>query len=134
MPLAIQLSAKAIIKAESALKLYQLEAEAGKWEGEELLVSKHAENLEQLDGGVKIPPSGWKCEKCDLKNNLWLNLTDGSILCGRKQWDGSGGNNHALEHYAVNKYPLVRMREISLQFEHDCQICSLLIRLSSWAP
>ena len=41
-----------------------------------------------------------------LRDNLWLNLTDGSILCGRKFFDGTGGNNHALEHYAVVKYPL----------------------------
>ena len=54
----------------------------------------------------KIPPSGWKCEKCELTDNLWLNLTDGSILCGRKFWDGSGGNNHAVDHYAEVKYPL----------------------------
>ena len=38
--------------------------------------------------------------------NLWLNLTDGSILCGRKFFDGSGGNNHALEAYARTGYPL----------------------------
>lgn len=72
--------------------------------------------------------SGWKCEKCDLTNNLWLNLTDGSILCGRKYFDGwlvyllvdfmciytcilsciigSGGNNHAVDHYETAKYPL----------------------------
>ena len=31
---------------------------------------------------------GWKCSKCDLTENLWLNLTDGSILCGRKYFDG----------------------------------------------
>ena len=67
---------------------------------------RHAENLQQLDNGIKIPPSGWKCEKCDKTDNLWLNLTDGSILCGRKFWDGSGGNNHAVEHYAQVKYPL----------------------------
>ena len=28
--------------------------------------------------------SGWKCSKCDMRENLWLNLTDGSILCGRR--------------------------------------------------
>lgn len=50
--------------------------------------------------------SGWKCSKCDMKENLWLNLTDGSILCGRRFWDGTGGNNHALEHYETTKYPL----------------------------
>ncbi|KAK3106047.1 hypothetical protein FSP39_011642, partial [Pinctada imbricata] len=67
---------------------------------------QHAENLLQLDNGKKIPPSGWKCEMCDLTTNLWLNLTDGSILCGRRFFDGSGGNNHAVEHYNVVKYPL----------------------------
>lgn len=61
---------------------------------------RHANNLLQLEPSKKIPPSGWKCERCDLTTNLWLNLTDGSILCGRKFFDGSGGNNHALEHYA----------------------------------
>lgn len=67
---------------------------------------RHAENLLQLDNGIKIPPKGWKCEKCDLTSNLWLNLTDGSILCGRRFFDGSGGNNHAVEHYDQVKYPL----------------------------
>jgi len=51
----------------------------------------------QLDNGVKVSPSGWQCSKCDLKENLWLNLTDGTILCGRRNFDGSGGNGHALE-------------------------------------
>lgn len=59
-----------------------------------------------MDKGIKIPPSGWKCENCDLTNNLWLNLTDGSILCGRKFFDGSGGNDHAVLHYNECGYPL----------------------------
>jgi len=106
VPLAIQMSAKAVIQAQSAIHQEALEAAAGSWDGEKLEVSKYAENLEQLDNGVKIPPSGWKCELCDLTCNLWLNLTDGSILCGRKFFDGSGGNNHALEAYARTGYPL----------------------------
>ena len=69
-----------------------------------LVNSKHSDTLIQLENNVKIPPSGWKCEKCDLTSNLWLNLTDGSILCGRRQFDGSGGNNHAMEHYTATKY------------------------------
>ncbi|CAF5166246.1 unnamed protein product, partial [Rotaria magnacalcarata] len=32
--------------------------------------------------------------------------TDGAILCGRKFFDGTGGNNHAAEHYYRTKYPL----------------------------
>ena len=30
----------------------------------------------------------------------------GTVLCGRKQLDGSGGNNHAMEYYEKTKYPL----------------------------
>jgi len=63
---------------------------------------RHADGLFQLDNGKKIPPRGWKCEAegCTKTDNLWLNLTDGAILCGRKNFDGSGGNNHAVEHFA----------------------------------
>ena len=35
-----------------------------------------------------------------------MNLTDGSIHCGRRNFDGSGGNNHAVDHYEETKYPL----------------------------
>lgn len=50
--------------------------------------------------------SGWKCAKCEMRENLWLNLTDGSVLCGKWFFDGSGGNGHALEHYKETKFPL----------------------------
>ena len=36
-----------------------------------------------------------------------MNLTDGSINCGRKNFDGTGGNNHAVDHYNQTNYPLV---------------------------
>ena len=69
----------------------------------------------QLDNGVKIPPSGWQCEKCDLTNNLWLNLTDGSILCGRKFFDGSGGNGHAVDYYSQKgNQNIIKTRFVSL--------------------
>uniref|UniRef100_A0A7N8XVP1 Ubiquitin carboxyl-terminal hydrolase n=1 Tax=Mastacembelus armatus TaxID=205130 RepID=A0A7N8XVP1_9TELE len=50
--------------------------------------------------------SGWKCQKCEMRENLWLNLTDGAVLCGKWFFDGSGGNGHALEHYRETNYPL----------------------------
>ncbi len=106
VPLALQMSAKGIISAESATYKAEIEAAAGSWDGEKIEVSKFADNLEQLDNGIKIPPKGWKCSECDLTTNLWLNLTDGTISCGRKFFDGSGGNNHAVEHYAKTGYPL----------------------------
>jgi len=76
------------------------------WDGEIRPQSKHANDLKQLDNGVKIPPTGLKCARCDLTTNLWLNLTDGSIMCGRRYFDGTGGNGHGLEHFKETNYPL----------------------------
>ena len=104
--MAIQMSAQEIIKGESAIHKAEIESAAGTWDGEKVSVSKHAKDLLQLDNGLKIPPKNWKCAECDLTTNLWLNLTDGSILCGRKFFDGSGGNNHAVEHFHQVGYPL----------------------------
>ncbi|GKA88765.1 ubiquitin carboxyl-terminal hydrolase 14 [Tanacetum coccineum] len=80
--------------------------ESEDWTADKKQISEHALTLKQIDNAVIIPPSGWKCAKCDKTENLWLNLTDGMILCGRKLWDGSGGNNHAIEHYNETRYPL----------------------------
>ena len=79
-----------------------MNAASGTWDGEALVKSKHAETLHQVvnwrhqnavdlncaskvPNPPSIPPSGWKCQTkgCTLDSNLWLNLTDGAILCGR---------------------------------------------------
>jgi ubiquitin carboxyl-terminal hydrolase 5/13 len=39
------------------------------------------------------------CAECDLKSNLWLCLSCGHLGCGRKNYDGSGGNGHGVEHF-----------------------------------
>ncbi|CAH8862965.1 unnamed protein product [Trichobilharzia szidati] len=96
-----------IQRAESSLLAEERANSLKAWEDDNIcLISSYAMNLVQIDNGVRIPPSGWKCSRCDLKDNLWMNLTDGAILCGRRFWDGTGGNNHALEHYEKTKYPL----------------------------
>mmetsp|Transcript_15559 Transcript_15559/g.35668 ORF Transcript_15559/g.35668 Transcript_15559/m.35668 type:complete len:861 (+) Transcript_15559:212-2794(+) len=82
------------------------------WEdNEEVPVSKYAKDLPFVDNGVKISPDSksWKCEKSGATENLWLNLSDGFIGGGRKNWDGSGGSNGALDHFLETgeKYPLV---------------------------
>lgn len=102
IPLQVQLSIAGVLAADTAAYKDQVAA----WDGEKRLISKHANNLLQLDNGVKVPPRGWKCSRCDLKENLWLNLTDGTILCGRRYFDGSGGNNHAVDYYKETNYPL----------------------------
>ena len=76
------------------------------WVDDKKQVSAYALNLQQIDNGVMIRPSGWKCAKCDKVDNLWLNLTDGMIICGRKNWDLTRGNDHAVENYNETKYPL----------------------------
>lgn len=92
----------AVLRAEGAERKEQLEA----WVADKKQPSRYATKLQQIDNAVMVPPSGWQCAKCDKTDNLWLNLTDGMILCGRSNWDGTGGNNHAIEHYKVTGYPL----------------------------
>jgi len=88
--------------------------DAGSWEAEqEIKVTKYAKDLIQLDSKTKISPNpkDWVCAISGDKENLWLNLSDGFIGGGRKNWDGSGGSNGALDHYHAekskgNNYPL----------------------------
>uniref|UniRef100_A0AAR2LNW1 Ubiquitin carboxyl-terminal hydrolase n=1 Tax=Pygocentrus nattereri TaxID=42514 RepID=A0AAR2LNW1_PYGNA len=98
----VSLSMAGLLAADSVSHALQVQ----QWDGEVRQESKHAAELKQLDNGVKIPPSGWRCEVCDLQENLWMNLTDGKVLCGRRYFDGSGGNNHALQHFQQTGYPL----------------------------
>lgn len=112
--LQIRLAVDAILLAESAERKEQVAA----WTADKKLTSKYAMELVQLDNGVVVPPSGWKCSKCDKTENLWLNLTDGTILCGRRNWDGSGGNDHAVNHYRETGYPLaVKLGTITADLE-----------------
>lgn len=104
----------AILMAEGAERKEQVAA----WTADKKQVSAYAMNLQQIDNGVIIPPSGWQCSKCEKRDNLWLNLTDGMILCGRRNWDGTGGNNHAVEHYKETGYPLaVKLGTVTADLE-----------------
>ena len=47
------------------------------------------------------------CSSCQLSTNLWLCLTCGNTGCGRKNWDGTGGNNHAISHFEQTGHPVV---------------------------
>ncbi|XP_033894289.3 ubiquitin carboxyl-terminal hydrolase 13-like isoform X2 [Acipenser ruthenus] len=101
LPALVTIACDAVLNAKSPYR----RQEPDSWD-DEVQVSKHASSLRQLDNGVRIPPSGWKCSKCELRENLWVNLTDGSVLCGKWFFDGNGGNGHALEHYRETNYPL----------------------------
>ena len=97
-------SAASVLAAEDEEKKQDVAAWVA---SEEKPISKHAATIVQVSGGaIKIPPSGWKCTDCDKTENLWLNLTDGHIGCGRKFFDGSGGNGHAMVHFQETQHPL----------------------------
>lgn len=60
---------------------------------EEIPVSKYYADLPYCDNGVVIDPNpaSWKCQHTGATDNLWLNLSDGFIGGGRKNWDVSNG-------------------------------------------
>lgn len=66
------------------------EAAAATWE-DVPNPSKYADALVQAAAGsrrISPRPADWVCADCDKADNLWLNLGDGHIGCGRKNWDG----------------------------------------------
>jgi ubiquitin carboxyl-terminal hydrolase 5/13 len=77
---------------------------------EELKETKYAKALILLEPKQSISsnPDSWRCRACGAKTNLWLNLSDGYIGCGRQNFDGTGGCGAALTHYteAGSVYPL----------------------------
>ncbi|KAJ2922163.1 hypothetical protein H1R20_g14933, partial [Candolleomyces eurysporus] len=83
-----------VIKSLSSARQSEVQA----WE-EEITPCEHTLMLEQFQTG-HIAQSGLAhCNACDLKENLWLCLTCGSLGCGRQLYGGLGGNGHGLEHF-----------------------------------
>ncbi|RHY93041.1 hypothetical protein DYB37_001323 [Aphanomyces astaci] len=81
---------------------------------EEIATSQYAFDLIQLPKEDCAPisgnPSTWVCgsDTCDKKENLWMNLSDGYLGCGRRNFDGSGGCGEALRHFEATgrNFPL----------------------------
>ena len=84
------------------------------WEAQdERPVSKFAGNLvqEPASFSVAMDHTQWKCGITGAADNLWLNLSDGFIGGGRRNFDGTGGSNGAIDHFEDMKkqgklYPL----------------------------
>ena len=79
------------------------------------------------------PPGLAHCVKCDLKDNLWLCMTCGSLGCGRKQFfgaaggGGGGGNGHGLQHFEETGHGIsVKLGTITPEGAADiyCYICN----------
>lgn len=75
------------------------------WDSGPKRESKYAATLMQLPATKKISadPKDWVCEESGMRENLWLNLSDGHIGSGRRQYDGSGGSNGAMNHYTATR-------------------------------
>lgn len=103
------------------------QSEISSWE-EETTICEHTLTLEQLATGP-IPASGLAhCSRCELKDNLWLCLTCGSLGCGRKQYGGApGGNGHGLNHFEETAHPVsVKLGTITPEGGADiyCYVCN----------
>ncbi|KLO19657.1 ubiquitinyl hydrolase [Schizopora paradoxa] len=102
------------------------QAEVKAWE-EEIIACEHTVMLQQ-ENKFAIQPSGLaNCQKCDLKENLWLCLTCGSLGCGRQQFGGLGGNGHGLQHYEETRHPVsVKLGTITSEGTADiyCYQCN----------
>ena len=88
----------ALINAKSAIGQETNAAVAWEFEAKP---TRFGNDLIQLPPHKKISPDpkDWVCEESGMRENLWLNLSDGHIGSGRRQYDGSGGTNGALNHY-----------------------------------
>ncbi|OCB86559.1 ubiquitinyl hydrolase [Sanghuangporus baumii] len=82
------------------------QSEVKAWE-EEIEACEHTLLLEQSELAGPVEESGLaQCTKCDLKENLWLCLTCGSLRCGRAQYGGLGGEGHGLAHFEETRHPV----------------------------
>ncbi|CAO0790253.1 unnamed protein product [Mucor circinelloides] len=82
------------------------------------------------------------CADCELNQNLWLCLACGNLGCGRKQYDGSGGNNHAIDHFEKTGHGVnVKLGTITAEGTADiyCYSCddarvdeNLATHLANW--
>ena len=76
-------------------------------------VCEHALTLTQVES---TSSNCENCSQCELKANLWKCLICGALSCGRRQFDGSGGNGHALDHFKVTGHALaVKLGTISVK-------------------
>lgn len=116
-------NAMALIEKLKSLPNASQAAEVEQWELK-IEECKHVKELKQPE--EPLPEPHMHCSSCELENNLWLCLTCGYVGCGRRNFDGTGGNGHALEHFKQTGHPVcVKMGTISPDGRADlfCYAC-----------
>ena len=119
------------------------EAEVQAWELENIECD-HTFFLEQEPARHIAGGDLGHCNKCDLKENLWLCLTCGNLGCGRKNFMNIGppGNGHQVEHNEATGHPVaVKLGSITAEGKADvhCYACDeerldnkLVKHLANW--
>eukprot|EP00741_Cyanophora_paradoxa_P017291 tig00020961_g16701.t1 len=92
-----------VVAAPTAAKQEELKA----WENE-ISACQHTKGLQQDPAAPQLAAKSLAhCGLCELSQNLWLCLACGHLGCGRRNYDGTGGNGHAMDHYTATKHPVV---------------------------
>ncbi|KAJ2180777.1 ubiquitin C-terminal hydrolase Ubp14, partial [Coemansia sp. RSA 532] len=94
VPEDVQRVVHAVLHAVEASKGSEIKAWA-----EEVTACSHFDSLTQAPAADFSSEALHQCSMCDKRDNLWMCLSCGHVGCGRKQYDGSGGNNHAIAHF-----------------------------------
>jgi ubiquitin carboxyl-terminal hydrolase 5/13 len=112
--------AAACAEAIRAAKGAAAEEGSRQWELQ-LEACEHALCLQQVTPAPALNSAHLvKCDKCDLTSNLWLCLSCGKLHCGRRNFDGTGGNGHALEHGKSSGHSVVvKMGTITAEGKGD---------------
>lgn len=111
-----------VMKANTFAKQEEVKA----WE-QEMTPCEHTLCLEQAEPKPIPSQDLGQCTLCDLKENLWLCLTCGSLACGRAQYGGVGGNSHALAHSDQSHHPVaVKLGSLTAEGTADiyCYACN----------
>lgn len=99
-------------------------SEIESWQEAERQSCEHVLLIEQEP--TDIGSCAKKCAHCETEKNLWLCLICGSVGCGRKQFDGTGGNGHASTHYeTTGHFASVKLGTITNDGDGDvyCYLC-----------
>lgn len=110
-----------VLKANTFAQQEEVKA----WELE-LQPCEHTLLLEQSSAREIASGDLGHCNQCDLKENLWLCLTCGNLGCGRRQFGGTGGNNHGVDHTTASGHPVaVKLGSLTADGHADiyCYAC-----------
>ena len=111
-----------VLRANTFSKQEEVKA----WE-QEMTACEHTLCLEQGPSRKIASQDLGQCYACDLKENLWLCLTCGTLGCGRAQFGGVGGNSHALSHSTETSHAVaVKLGSLTADGSADiyCYTCN----------